>query len=146
MIDYGGFVPILAGFGAVVVAGLLAPRLVPRPASRARFEFDDDDPKAFLIGFAGMVISALLEEHASVWSWFIDIGSFAIGTSMVVTSRPKSWPRVVGLFVLGIHAAQVVATNHVAPLAGIVGYARSHILSSFSAMADWVMGLFGGGV
>jgi hypothetical protein len=111
--------------GVVLLTGLLARRFVVNPATKKPFRLEANDFIPLSLGFIGMVISALLEAgQASVWSYFIDLGSFAVGTSLVVTSPPKSWPRLVGLLVLGIHIAQVLATNSNAPLIEYVDLLR----------------------
>lgn len=104
--------PVALSLVTIAASALLAPRFL---GGRSPY-FHFADLLGMGLGFAGMVISAALQsEPASTWSAFIDLGSFAVGTSLIVTSAPHSWPRHVGTFIVGIHLAQVLVTNAGAP-------------------------------
>lgn len=90
----------------------------------------------FALGVGVMVASDLAQSApASAWSYVVDVGSFAVGATLLGVTRPhnwfnpgkrpgkatmedrmRTWPRNVGLLILGIHFAQVFFTNDGAPL------------------------------
>jgi hypothetical protein len=65
------------------------------------------------LGFGAMIFSARLsKERPSVWNPLIDLGSFAVGGSLIVTQPKDSWARRVGMLQVGVHLAQLVQTNN----------------------------------
>lgn len=100
--------PLIASALVVAASAILAPRVLHKRPPLAAWS----DLVPFALGVVGMIVSAMIQvAPASTWSWFIDLGSFAVGTSLLVTCSIGSWPRRVGALILGIHAAQVVFTN-----------------------------------
>lgn len=98
---------------------------------------DASDAPWFALGALVMLASDFAQaEPASAWSPVVDLGSFAVGASLLAVGKPadwlamkvraktlkgklavyaESWPRHVGGLILGIHFAQVFFTNDVAP-------------------------------
>lgn len=104
--------------GVVILAGILAPLIVKRRAP----PFVPRDLVWLALGGVVMLAAAVVQlAPASAWSPLVDLGSLAVGTSLLVTCAPGTWPRHVGALILGIHLAQVIATNPGAPFAGILG-------------------------
>lgn len=123
-------VVISVGIVVAVVAGLRALRKAKDPPLAVT------DAPWFLLGVAVMVASDIAQSApASAWSYVVDCGSFAVGATLIGTTKPKNWffpnkrteraameermrtwPRNVGLLILGIHFAQVFFTNEGAPL------------------------------
>jgi hypothetical protein len=64
------------------------------------------------IGFGGMIFSARhTKGPPSVWNPLIDIGSFVVSASLILTCRSGSWARRVGMLQFGVHLAQLTQTN-----------------------------------
>lgn len=100
--------PLVASVVTIAASALLAPLLLRMRAP----PFVVADALWATFGALVMLASAALQlAPASAWSPLVDLGSFAIGTSLVVTSPPASWPRRVGALIIGIHLAQVLWTN-----------------------------------
>lgn len=100
--------PAVASLLVVIASAVVAPLLLKMRAPL----FAVQDLLWYAAGLGVMVAAAWTQlAPASAWSPVVDLGSFAVGTSLVVTNPPGSWPRRVGALILGIHAAQVLFTN-----------------------------------
>lgn len=108
--------PLAASLVVVVAAALITPIALRRRAAPLL----PQDGIWAAVGALVMIASAALQtEPASAWSPLVDLGSFAVGTSLVVVSPPMSWPRHVGMLILGIHGAQVLFTNENSTFGGM---------------------------
>lgn len=59
-------------------------------------------------GFMAMRLAQRVQAGpASVWSPLIDLGSFAVGGSLILTQPAGSWARTVGGLQVGVHLAQL---------------------------------------
>lgn len=135
----GSMAPILATLATVIISALVASKLVqlldessrrvgagkitptpPKPIGPVPL-----DAVPFGIGFLGQTIAAILQDAASVWSYFIDLGAFAVATVLIVVYKPNSVARIVGLLIFGIHAAQIVVSSDNSPMHWLVEDVRS---------------------
>lgn len=114
-----------SGYGAIalsvaVVAIALAfsqrvVRNVAQPMTSKPYAWNDDDWGPLVFGAVGMLVVGYQRE-AGVWSYFIDLASFTVAASLVATCKPRTLWRRLGLVIIGVHGAQVLATNSNAPL------------------------------
>lgn len=133
--------PIAATIVTVIISGLLASKLVARlddtsrrvgagritPTPKTPMGPVALDAIPFGIGFLGQTIAAVLQDTASVWSYFIDLGAFAVATVLIVVYKPNSVARIVGLLIFGIHFAQIVISSDNSPLNWFIDDVRNAI-------------------
>ncbi len=61
-----------------------------------------------VIGYTAMIVSEKFSDNpASVWNPVIDLGSFAVGGSLIITQPENTWARRVGMLQVGVHLGQL---------------------------------------